>query len=115
MNMLEHTRVFTLVDCTRDEIDERSDALMDALVEMEGGHPELLDSAVVVDLAEGTVEATITVGHDQDYPSAVKMADALLVEAIETIGDYLRGADSLPPTHGKQLRNIEGPRSLAVA
>ncbi|MGQ7788217.1 hypothetical protein SD455_12610 [Nesterenkonia sp. K-15-9-6] len=113
--MLEHTRVFTLVDAPRESVEERSDALADALMELEEGHPELLDSAVFTDLGQGTIGVTITLGHESEYVDAVKDADALLKEAIGMIGDHLRGSDDMPPAHGVLIKPVDGAKSLTVA
>lgn len=119
MNMLQHTRVFTLIDATREAVEDRADALTEALIDLEDGHPELLDSTVFADLGEGTVGVTVTVGHETEYADAVKSADALLIEAIETIGDYVKDRANLPkvPTVPRVALtdSSSGTRSLAVA
>lgn len=117
MNMLEHTRVFTIRDAGRDVLDEKSDQLADALVDLEGEHAELLDSSVFTDLKEGSIGATITLGHSGTYAEAVAHADQLLLKAIHVIGDYFSAGSMPEPTDTVPvvIEDVQGPRSLAVA
>lgn len=116
MTMLEHTRVFTIKGADRETLDQKSDQLTEALIDMEEDHAELLDSAIFTDLGEAHIGATITVGHSGDYAKAVAHADELLLKAIRMLGDDFDGPH--PGDHDPNvfvIENVKGPRSLAVA
>lgn len=84
-----------LISCTKEfrvdgnisiaEFDEHTDAIADALFDLEQSRPYLLDSAIGVDLAKRILEITVTVEHaGLEEGSAV--ATSVINSAIKTAG-----------------------------
>lgn len=95
MNLISLSKQFHIeVDCTRDHVDELSDAVADALYDLEQGqaYTALLDSTVSADLGARQIEINVTVQHpDVDTgvavgQSAIKTAMKAAVEAVNGEG-----------------------------
>lgn len=90
MNQISRTSVFHVEGISRDELDRQTDAIADALIDLEESWPALLDSAVAVDFAHSSVEITVTVEH-HGLAEGRAVADSCINTAINMAGGKVSG------------------------
>lgn len=108
MNLISLTQQFYVdVDCTRDQLDELSDAIADALYDLERStafKSALLDSTVSADLGEHLIDINVTIQHiDEDMGVAVghSAISTALKKAVEVVNGKLSAEESMTSTAEK--------------
>lgn len=91
MNMIEVTREFSVDDMTAADMEDRFDALSEALVDAEDSRPRLLDSSVFIDVERKIIGVTVTVKITGTEGEAGIHAFRIVDDAIRSIGDNVTG------------------------
>lgn len=89
--MIEVTREFSVEGMSAADMEDRFDALSDALADAESIRPRLLDSAVFNDAARQIIGVTVTVKITGTQGEAGIHAYKIIDDAIRSIGDDVKG------------------------